>query len=191
MSLTAKCQNCGERITIRREGGAWVTSPCACDRPEGAPRPAPVPSLPRTAAEQVAVRQALRSPHGTAVRTDCDCGRRHASRGEARVCAEVRRRFPRVLQQVRFPLLGLGGGARGDASYLTVDFVVFPFAPAGPWEAVDAKAPGAPRSREWRRGTEAFLAEWGRPVREAWVDGRGQWTCEWGPTAPGGVPFDA
>lgn len=188
MASRARCQRCLEWIEVRLEGSRFVpTSPCACDRPEGAPA-RPVPELPRTATEQVAVRQALRSPHGTAVRTDCDCGRRHASRGEARVCAEVRRRFPRVLQQVRFPLLGLGGGARGAVVYGTVDFVVFPA--AGPWEAVDAKAPGAPRDGAWHRTVQGILATYGREVREVWVDGKGRWQG-WEPEALPGAPFDA
>lgn len=115
------------------------------------------------------------SRHGTAIRTPCDCGRTHASKGEARVCAALRAdpEVYRLLQQVRFPLLNLGGSDTGGALYLSVDFVVW--RQDGTWDAVDAKHPVAPRSRDWRRGAAAFAGHYGRTVREVWVDGKGTW----------------
>lgn len=85
---------------------------------------------------------------------------------EARVCArltlEAAAAGARILQQVRFPLLSIGGKATGKPETICVDFVVVE---GSTWRAIDAKAPGR-ISRDWRLRTAAFEATFGRKVEE-------------------------
>lgn len=98
--------------------------------------------------------------------TTCPAGHRHASKMEARVCArltlECRATGARLLQQVRFPLLAIGGKATGKPETISVDFVIVSGAE---WRAIDAKSPGRV-SRDWRLRTAAFEGTFGRRVEE-------------------------
>lgn len=102
-----------------------------------------------------------------AKRTHCQGGHLHASGMEANVCnrlaLECAASHSRLYQQVRFPLLHIGGKERGRVHTLTVDFVVVE--PCGLWHAIDAKAKGR-ISRDWRLRTAAFVMTYGREVKE-------------------------
>lgn len=127
----------------------------------------------------------FRKKWSNAVRTACDCGRVHASKGEQRVCAALLARVGSagLLQQVRFPLLWLGPQPDGTPHTICVDFVtierpptVVGEEPAAPpkWEAWDAKCRGRV-SRDWPARAAAFRLGYGRPIREVWVDESGRW----------------
>lgn len=102
----------------------------------------------------------------SATPTTCPSGHRHASKMEARVCArltaECAASGARLLQQVRFPLLAIGGKTTGKPETISVDFVIVS---GGTWRAIDAKSPGR-ISRDWRLRTAAFEATYGRRVEE-------------------------
>jgi len=102
--------------------------------------------------------------------TACDCGRKHASKMEARVCARLRREIDAnildaltLYQQVRFPLFSLAPNEKGAPHTITVDFVVC--SGSHLFRAIDAKAKGRV-SRDWRRGAAAFEATYGIRIEE-------------------------
>lgn len=99
--------------------------------------------------------------------TDCTCGRKHASKMEARVCARLRselRHGQRLYHQVRLPLFVLPPTESGVPHYLTVDFLITR-SDGSMWVAVDAKSKGRV-SRDWRRGAAAFEATYGIKIEE-------------------------
>lgn len=104
-------------------------------------------------------------PWSTAKPTTCAAGHRHASRLEARVCAQLTAELvpphQTLLQQVRLPLLAVAPDRRGRPLYATVDFVVLE---AGRIvRLVDAKGRV---SRDWRRGVAALEATYHMQVEE-------------------------
>lgn len=97
-------------------------------------------------------------PWSNAVRTRCDCGRLHASKMEARVCAAVRAELlphQTLFAQVRLPLFTLAPDPSGRAAlYVTIDFVVWDRSLCRIARLIDAKSPTRV-SRDWRRGAAA------------------------------------
>lgn len=100
----------------------------------------------------------FRRKWSNAVRTPCPCGRTHASKMEARVCARLRAELApgaRLYQQVRFPLLSIDRKADGSPETICIDFVLV--SADGSWKGIDAKSPGRV-SRDWRLRAAAFTA---------------------------------
>lgn len=87
---------------------------------------------------------------------------------EAAVCnrltLECRARGATLLQQVRFPLIGLPPKPGGRPHTVTVDFVVVDSRGPTCARAIDAK--GRRVSRDWPLRAAAFLASYGHAIQE-------------------------
>jgi len=176
MSLPAKCQRCGNRVTVSRgEDGGWRTSPCPCTgsaAPEARTVP-PSPLPPRPASGRRGPGRLGGTP-SSAVRTGCSCGRSHPSRMQATVCLNLRTEVEStggwVLHEVGLPLPALGPQpavrkrkARpvppGRAFTIRVDFIAC--WPDGRWRAVEAKDPNRV-DPSWKPRAGALRTWYGR-----------------------------
>lgn len=98
--------------------------------------------------------------------TECECGRVHPSKMEARVCRrlhlEAEARGETLYQQVSFPLFSLAPGSKDAPMRISVDFILV--RDGRMVRAIDAKSRRV--SPEWKRGARAFEATYNLKLEE-------------------------
>lgn len=164
--IPGKCSGCGDEIRVRVEAGKFVGPPCRCR--SVSPGVSPIIRKEKGGSAGAVPETPVARPKFNNKPTDCDCGRRHPSKVQARVCSRLRREMTseaRLYHDVRFPLLSIAPTDRGLSNTINVDFVIVDARGPSCMRVVDAKS-GKRRSRDWPLRAAAFGTTYGTRIEE-------------------------